>query len=221
MRENVEFITPLHRKTGRDYLARVNEHDKAECAAVARQFGKDYWDGDRRYGYGGYRYDGRWASVARSLVEHYGLSDRSSVLDVGCGKGFLLYEIHRLIPGAALQGVDISEHALAHSKEEVRDRLSISHARKLPFPDRSFDLVISITTLHNLEVHDLFSAVREIARVSRKDGYIAVESYRDEKEKANLLYWQLTCESFHRPDGWRWIYEQCGYRGDHEFIYFE
>ncbi len=221
MRQGVEFITHLHKKTGRDYLARVTEHDKAASAEIARQFGKDYWDGDRRFGYGGYHYDGRWASAAQKIVDHYGLKSGSRVLDVGCGKGFLLFELQKLVPGLDVRGIDLSEYAILHSKEEIRNKLSVGHARKLEFKDNEFDLVISITTLHNLEIAELFQALKEIARVSRKDGYICVESYRTEAEKANLLYWQLTCESFFRPSGWEWIFNQCGYSGDYEYIYFE
>ena len=139
----------------------------------------------------------------------------------GGGKAYLLYEFTRAVPGIEVVGLDISTYGLAHAKEEVRPFLREGHARELPFDDDSFDLVLSLATLHNLGIADLFAAVREIQRVGRAANYIMVESYRDEREKANLLYWQLTCESFFRPEGWHWIYDQCGYDGDSEFIYFE
>lgn len=217
----VDFVSAVHRRTKRDYLARVNEFPKAEAAKLARQFGRDYWDGDRRVGYGGMRYDGRWRAVADAMVRHYGLETGARILDVGCGKGFLLYDFTQALPGVAVAGLDISDYAIAEAKEEVRPFLQVGHANSLPFPDRSFDLVISITTLHNLQCFDLDRALREIERVSRKHKYIVVESYRNEEEKANLLYWQLTCESFHRPEGWEWWFQQTGYTGDWSFIYFE
>lgn len=217
----VEFVTPLHTRTARDYLGRVNEHDKAESARVAKQWGRDYWDGDRRYGYGGYRYDGRWLPVAQAMAAHYGLKPGDRVLDVGCGKAFLLYEFTRAVPGIEVVGLDISTYALENAKEEVRPMLQPGHARELPFEDDSFDLVISLATLHNLRLPDLVSAVREIQRVGRRDRYIMVESYRNEREKVNLLYWQLTCESFLAPEEWDWVYAQAGYQGDFEYIYFE
>ena len=218
---SVEFVTPLHTRTQRDYVGRVTAHDKAECAVVAKQWGADYWDGARQHGYGGYRYDGRWLPVAQAMATHYGLRAGDRILDVGCGKAYLLYEFTRAVPGIEVVGLDISAYGLAHANEEVRPFLREGHARDLPFDDDSFDLVLSLATLHNLGIADLFAAVREIQRVGRAAKYIMVESYRDEREKANLLYWQLTCESFFRPEGWHWIYDQCGYDGDSEFIYFE
>lgn len=217
----VDFISPLHRKTTRDYLARVNEFPKAEAAKLARQFGRDYWDGDRKVGYGGMRYDGRWRVVAENMVKHYGLKPGDRVLDVGCGKGFLLYEFTQACPGIEVAGLDISEYAIANAKEEVRPFLRVGHANHLPWPAQTFDLVVSITTLHNLQCFDLDQSLREIQRVSRRNKYVVVESYRNEEEKANLLYWQLTCESFYRPEAWEWWFQRTGYTGDWSYIYFE
>lgn len=217
----IDFISPLHKKTSRDYLARVNEFPKAEAAKLARQFGQDYWDGDRKVGYGGMRYDGRWRVVAENMVKHYGLKPGDRVLDVGCGKGFLLYEFTQACPGIEVAGLDISEYAIANAKEEVRPMLRVGHANHLPWPAETFDLVISITTLHNLQCFDLDQSLREIQRVSRRNKYVVVESYRNEEEKANLLYWQLTCESFYRPEAWEWWFQRTGYTGDWSFIYFE
>lgn len=217
----IDFISPLHKKTQRDYLARVNEFPKAEAAKLARQFGKDYWDGDRKVGYGGMRYDGRWRVVAENLVKHYGVQPGQRVLDVGCGKAFLLYEFTQVLPGLEVAGLDISGYAVENAKEEVRPFLHIGNAKALPYPDGHFDLVISLNTLHNLQCFDLDRALREMQRVSRAHKYLVVESYRNEEEKTNLLYWQLTCESFYRPEAWEWWFEKTGYTGDHSFIYFE
>jgi ubiquinone/menaquinone biosynthesis C-methylase UbiE len=216
-----EFVTPLHQKAKRDYVARVVEFDKGECATVAKKFDKDYWDGERQYGYGGYRYDGRWRAVAEAMITQYGLKADAKILDVGCGKGFLLHEFKTLLPNCTVVGVDVSRYAVENAKPEVKPYLKVGTAAKLDFSDREFDLVISNTTLHNLKIFDLYSAVSEIQRVSKGAAWICVESYRNEKEKANLLYWQLTCESFYSPEEWQWIYQKCGYTGDIEFIYFE
>ncbi len=219
--KELDFISTLHKKTTRDYLGRVNEYPKAKAAEVAKQFDKDYWDGDRKFGYGGYYYDGRWRVVAEKMVEHYGLTSESRVLDVGCGKAFLLYEFTQVVPGISVTGVDISQYGIKNAKEEIRSSLEIANATELPFENSSFDLVYSITTLHNLYCYELDAAIKEIQRVSKKDKYIMVESYRNEEEKANLLYWQLTCESFYTPEEWKWWYERCEYDGDYSFIYFE
>ena len=217
----IDFIQKLHSGTKRDYLARVNEADKAECMEIARKWGYDYWDGERKYGYGGYTYDGRWHSVADAMAEHYGLKAGDRILDVGCGKGFLLYEFTQAVPGVEVVGFDISDYAIEHAKGEVKPLLKQGHARKLPFEDASFDFVVSIATLHNLYLFDLMDALEEIERVGRGGKYVVVESYRNEREKMNLLYWQLTCECFFTPQEWQWVFTQAGYSGDHGFIYFE
>jgi ubiquinone/menaquinone biosynthesis C-methylase UbiE len=218
---HLDFISKLHQATKRNYLQRVVEADKAECAEVAIRFGKEYWDGDRKHGYGGFRYDGRWRTVAEDMVKHYNLRPDSSILDVGCGKGFLLYEFTQVLPGVRVSGIDISQYAVDNAKEEIKPFLRVGNANHLPFEDQSFDLVISITTLHNLYLQDLWQALQEIERVGKGGKYVVVEAYRNEREKVNLLYWQLTCRAFHTPEEWEWIYKQTGYTGDYSFIYFE
>ncbi|HTX02973.1 MAG TPA: class I SAM-dependent methyltransferase [Candidatus Acidoferrales bacterium] len=217
----IDLVQTLHASTKRNYVARVTEFDKAECAEVASQFGVEYWDGDRRYGYGGYRYDGRWRDVAEKLAELYGLRAGDRVLDVGCGKGYLLYELTQVVPGLIVRGLDISAYAIAESKPEVRSQLVVGDAASLPFDDGSFDVVVSLGTLHNLPVASLWAALREIARVGASErAYVMVESFRDQREKANLLYWQLTCRSFYSVEDWEFVFRETGYRGDYGFIFF-
>jgi ubiquinone/menaquinone biosynthesis C-methylase UbiE len=217
----VDFLTKVHTSTRRDYLQRVLEHDKAEVAEVATQFGRDYWDGARQYGYGGYRYDGRWRPVAEAMTAHYKLQPGASILDVGCGKAFLLYEFTQVLPGARVAGLDVSEYAIEHARPEVKPFLRVGTAASLPYADGEFDFVFSINTLHNLYLYDLWSALREIERVGRGAKHITIEAYRSEREKVNLLYWQLTCRAFHTPREWEWLFEKTGYSGDYGCIYFE
>lgn len=220
----IDLLSAIHKSTQRDYLARVNDPDfpKAKAAKLAKQWGHDYWDGDRRINYGGYRYmPGRWAPVGKAMIEHYGIKPGDKILDVGCGKGFQLYELTQLCPGVEVHGIDVSSYAIENSKEEVKDRLQVGSATSLPYKDGEFDFVFSINTLHNLHCYDLDKALREIERVGKKNKYICVESYRTEEEKANLLYWQVTCEAFNTPEEWAWWFRQTGYTGDHSFIYFE
>lgn len=217
----LDVISLVHKQTQRDYLGRVNEYPKAEAATLAKRFDFDYWDGDRKVGYGGMRYDGRWRKIADKLASHYGLKAGDRILDVGCGKAFLLYDFTQAVPGVEVAGLDISSYAIAHAKEEVKPFLTVGGAHELPYPDQSFDLVVSINTLHNLPCYELDQALREIERVGRKHKFICMESYRNEAEKANLLYWQLTCEAFNTPEEWAWWFKQTGYTGDHDFIYFE
>ena len=220
MERLLEIITPLHTSTKRDFLARMND-DKVACMVKAREFEFDYWDGDRRFGYGGYKYlPGRWTVMAETLARTYDLRAGSRVLDVGCGKAFLLYELTRVVPGLIVCGCDVSAHALATAKEEVRPFLRRHRAQDpLPFADQEFDLVISLNTLHNLRLPDLALALPELQRVGR-DGYLVVESHRNPQELFNLQCWALTAEAFFDPETWVWVFRHFGYRGDYEFIFF-
>ncbi|MDD5262509.1 MAG: class I SAM-dependent methyltransferase [Methylacidiphilales bacterium] len=217
----VDFVSIIHKSTKRDYLARVNEFPKAEAAKLAKQWAYDYWDGDRKTGYGGMKYDGRWSKVAQAMVNHYKLKPGDKILDIGCGKGFLLYDFTQVLPGLEVYGLEVSGYAIEHAKPEVKDRIRLGSADSLPFADHEFDLVISINTLHNLYCYQLHAALKEIERVGKKNKYICVESYRNEEEKVNLLYWQMTCEMFCTPEEWDWWFKLGGYTGDHSFIYFE
>lgn len=220
----VDFMSVLHKSTQRDYLARVNEPEfpKAKAAELAKKWAYDYWDGDRRINYGGYSYlPGRWEKVAKEFLNHYDLPENPKVLDVGCGKGFLLFDFLKIRPDAEIHGIDISEYAIANAKEEIKDRVQVGNATSLPWADDYFDLVISINTFHNLHNYELAQALKEFERVGKRNKYICVESYRNEVEKANLLYWQVTCEAFCNPKEWEWWFETSGYSGDHSFIYFE
>ena len=217
----MNFVTPLHKQTARDYLARMVD-DKVHCMRKAKEYEFDYWDGDRRFGYGGYKYlPGRWKPVAENLIASYGLKAGSRVLDVGCGKGFLLYEMQLLEPGLDLVGFDISEHGLKSALPDLKASLFRYRAQDpYPFGDDHFDLVISLGCLHNLRIFELETALAEIERVG-KQGYIMLESYRNEQEQFNLQCWALTCESFFDTAEWIWLYRHFGYTGDYEFIYFE
>ncbi|HLB41775.1 MAG TPA: methyltransferase domain-containing protein [Gammaproteobacteria bacterium] len=216
-----EFISLVHTQSKRDYLKRVNEFPKPEAAKIAKQFDFDYWDGDRKFGYGGHHYDGRWRIVAERMVSYYGLKSGDKILDIGCGKGFLLYEFTQVVPGINVVGIDISTYALANAKEEIKQSLKKGNAKKLDFMDKEFDLVMAINSLHNLYCYDLEIALQEIERVGKKYKFICMDSYRNEVEKTNLLYWQLTCECFFTPTEWEWWFKKTGYSGDYGFIYFE
>ncbi|MGA1870298.1 MAG: class I SAM-dependent methyltransferase [bacterium] len=214
------IVTKLHTRTRREYLPRMMD-EKIHCMKISKEYGRDYWDGDRRYGYGGFKYDGRWEVVARDLIDTYNLPKKARILDVGCGKGFLLYELSKLLPDATVTGFDISHYALEHAKEEIKENLFLYKAQDpYPFGDNEFDLVISLTTLHNLHIFELKASLQEIERVG-KDKFIVVEGYRNEEELFNLECWALTCESFFKPQEWIWLFNEFGYRGDYEFIYFE
>lgn len=215
------FFAAMHASTKRDYLARMID-DKVHCMEIARKYDKDFFDGERRYGFGGYKYDGRWLGMAKKMVKHYNLPSTANILEVGCGKGYLLYEFTQVLPQCTVVGFDISEYAIENGKEEIRHNMFVHNAKQTPYPfqDKAFDLVFSIATLHNLPVYDLANALPELSRIA-KQSYLCLESYRNAEEQFNVQCWALTCESFFNKDEWIWLYNHFGYTGDYEFMYFQ
>ncbi len=216
----MNIVTPLHKRTKRTYIDRMVD-DKVNCMLKAKEYEFDYWDGDRRYGYGGYKYDGRWKVVAENMIDIYGLDNSSKILDIGCGKAHVIHELKMLLPEAEVIGFDISRHGLGDAPEPIREHLFRYRAQdRYPWGDKYFDLVISMGCFHNLRIFELQTALSETQRIG-KQGYVMLESYRSELELFNLQCWALTCESFFDTAEWIWLYNHFGYTGDYEFIYFE
>ncbi|MCB1110502.1 MAG: class I SAM-dependent methyltransferase [Chlamydiia bacterium] len=187
-----------------------------EDRAIARQFGKDFFDGDRRHGYGGFKYMERfWTPVVPTFQNYYNLTASSSILDVGAAKGFMLYDFKRLIPNIQVAGCDVSDYAIQHAKEEVKPFLKVANATHLPYDDNSFDLVISINTVHNLEKEDLARALQEIERVSRGRSFITVDAYHNDKEKELMYHWNLTAKTIMHVNEWISFFKEVGYTGDY------
>ena len=216
----VNIISNYHNSSKRNYLKRMTKQ-KPKNIIIAKRYGKQFWDGKRNTGYGGYKYiPGKWKSIAKKLIKKYKLTNKSRILDVGCGKAFLLHEIKLILPDVKIVGLDISKYAIQNSTNLMKPFLKIGAAeKKFMYKNNYFDLVISISTLHNLEIFDLFKSLKEIQRVSKKS-YLVVESYRNVKELFNLQCWALTCESFFSKKEWKWIFKKINFKGDYEFIYF-
>lgn len=185
-----------------------------DIVEISKQFGEMYFDGPREYGYGGYFYDGRWLSVAQDIARHYKLAAGQRVLDVGCAKGFLVKDLMAICPGLEVFGMDISEYALKNCEKEAIGRLHLGSAVSLPFPSESFDLVLSINTLHNLDKNDLIRSLKEINRVSKGYAFIQVDAYHTEREKALFMDWVLTAKFHGFPIDWFQTFEESGYKGD-------
>ena len=183
---------------------------------IARQFGKEFFDGDRQYGYGGFKYFSRfWQPVIPTLQKHFGLTGRSSLLDVGCAKGFMLHDLVELIPDITVSGVDVSDYAIEHAMDDIKSKVQVADAKNLPFADNSFDVVIAINTIHNLERADCAKALCEIQRVSRKGSFITVDAYRNDDEKQRMFAWNLTAKTIMSVDEWVAFFEEVGYTGDY------
>lgn len=193
-----------------------------EQREISRQFGQQYFDGDRMYGYGGYSYHPRfWQGVVRRFRDYYNLADDASVLDVGCAKGFMLHDFKELMPNLTIAGIDISEYAIENSLETVKPFLRVGNAKELPYEDNSFDLVISINTVHNLPLDECIQALREIERVSRKHAFVQVDAYRSQEEKERLERWVLTCKTYMHVDEWKRLFAEIGYTGDYYWFITE
>jgi SAM-dependent methyltransferase len=187
-----------------------------EDRAIARGFGREFFDGDRRYGYGGFSYQARfWQPVIPTFQAHFGLTGESSVLDVGCAKGFMLHDMRELIPGITVSGIDISEYAIENAIGDTKPFVQVGDARQLPFEDNSFDAVISINTIHNLDRDDCAQALREIERVGRGGAFITVDAYRDEEERVRMAAWNLTAKTVMHVDEWKAFFDEVGYTGDY------
>jgi len=183
---------------------------------VAKQFGKDFFDGDRQYGYGGFKYFPRfWQPVIPTFQKHFGLTSRSSLLDIGCAKGFMLHDLLELIPDITVSGVDVSDYAIAHAMDDIKSKVQVANASDLPFADNSFDVVIAINTIHNLDRDDCAQALREIERVSRKGSFITVDAYRNDEEKERMFAWNLTAKTIMSVDEWVAFFKEVGYTGDY------
>ena len=199
---------------------RQRESGKSDdVIAVAKQFGKDYFDGPREYGYGGYRYDGRWIPVARDIVAHFDLKPGMRVVDIGCAKGFLVKDLMHVCPGLEAFGIDISDYALAHCEPEAAGRLQRASADALPFPDGSFDAVLSINTIHNLNRDGCRRALTEIMRVVRQPAkaFVQVDAFRTDAQKKLFESWCLTALTYLTPDEWVALFAEAGYRGDYNW----
>lgn len=203
-----------HPATIRDYDKRAAEKSP-EIIRIAKQFGKDFFDGDRKCGYGGYKYDGRWKAVVERMRDHYSLPDDALILDVGCGKGFMLHDFKELMPNATVKGTDVSEYAIENSMDSVKPFLDIGSAEKLDFPDNSFDLVVSVNSIHNLPLDKCKESLREIERVSRGNSYVTIDAWRNEEEHENLLKWILTAETYMHVDDWKKLFTEIGFTGDY------
>lgn len=201
-------------KTLRDYDKRSREKTQ-EVISIAKRFDKEFFDGDRKCGYGGYKYDGRWKTVVKRMKDYYNLPEDAAILDIGCAKGFMLHDFKEFMPNCTVAGIDVSTYAIENAMSFVKPFLRVASADSLPYPDNSFDLVISINSIHNLPLDRLKIALKEIQRVSRGNSYITIDAWHNEKERENLYKWVLTAETMMHVDDWKRLFNEVGYTGDY------
>lgn len=199
-------------KRNLDEREKKTENDRK----IAREFGKDFFDGDRRHGYGGFVYNPRfWSEVVKDFRNYWNLNEKNTVLDVGCGKGFMVYDFTKLIPNLMIEGIDVSEYAIKNSKSEISHLLKVANANSLPYEDNSFDYIISINTIHNLDLEECKKALKEITRVAKKSSFITVDAYNNEEEKKRMFAWNLTAKTIMSANDWKHLFAECGYNGDY------
>ena len=215
----INLITSNHKRTKRNYLQRMT-NSKVKSMKISKKYSFDYWDGKRSYGYGGYKYDGRWQAIAKKIIKKYKLTKNSRVLDIGCGKGHLVYELSKILNSKKIIGLDISKYGIKNSPRRIRNQLKVFDARKkINFKKNYFDLVVSINLIHNFSLSEIFQLLKNIVHISKKS-FISTESYRNNQELFNLQCWALTADSFFSEYEWRWILKQNKYFRDYELIYF-
>lgn len=202
-------------KAKRDITGRGQEKTESD-RFIARKFGKEFFDGERSTGYGGFSYSPRfWQPVIPTFQKHWNLNSKSSLLDVGCAKGFMMHDFAELIPGISVRGVDISSYAIENAMVDMRPFVNVANAASLPFDDNSFDVVISINTVHNLDRDDCFKALQEIERVSRLGSFITVDAYNNDEEKERMYAWNLTAKTIMSVEEWIKFFKEAGYSGDY------
>ncbi len=202
-------------KPNRDVTGRAQSKSEDD-RILARKFGKEFFDGDRSHGYGGFTYNPRfWEPVVPTFQSHWDVVPGNSLLDIGCAKGFMMYDFHRLIPGIKVEGIDISEYAIENGMEDMKPFMKVASADDLPYEDNSFDYAISITTLHNFDDDNLIKALKEIERVSKKGSFITVDAYKNDEEKERMYAWNLTAKTILHVDEWKLLFEEAGYTGDY------
>ena len=201
-------------KSKRNLDKRLSEKSP-EIVKIAREFGKEFFDGDRKFGYGGLTYHPKyWVNVVKDFVEYYKIKPDAKILDVGCAKGYMVYDFKRQYPGLEMHGVDISEDAIKNCHPEVKDNLQVGKAESLKFEDNYFDLVISINTVHNLELKDCVDSIKEISRVSKGNSFITVDAYNSDEEKERMFKWNLTAKTIMSTNDWKDKFKKIGYNGN-------
>jgi ubiquinone/menaquinone biosynthesis C-methylase UbiE len=214
MELDLMYMYPKTIRTSSDRV--VDPIEQEVNRSIARKFGREFFDGDRKTGYGGYNYNPKyWRDTTKVFVEHYQLDMCSRVLDIGCGKGYMIYDLVSQYPDIECVGIDISEYAIENGKPEVKDLLEVGTADNIHYPDNYFDLVISINTIHNLPIDRCAIAIQEIERVSKGGSFITVDAWTNEEEEARMRAWNLTALTMMSTKEWAQFFSDNGYTGDY------
>lgn len=184
---------------------------------AAWRLDKEYYDGARENGYGGFRYDGRWLKIMPNIIRRYGLTPSSSVLDIGCKKGFLMHDLKMALPGIMVKGIENHPYPIEQAMAPIRDDIILSDYERLPFADHAFDFVMAYASIYMLTLRGVRDALSEIERVGKGKSYVTVGAYHDKEERDLLLQWTLIGTTILHVDEWLEVFKEAGYTGDYYF----
>ena len=211
------FKINYYKSSKKDNRASITKRRTIINKIIAWERGKEYYDGNRLNGYGGFRYDGRWKNILPKFIKRYKLKSGSKVLDVGCKKGFLLKDLKELVPGIKICGIEDHVYPLKQSMKEVKKNLKFSSYCSLPFKNKSFDAVFAFHCIYRLNFGDTIQAIKEIQRVAKKYSYITLGAYSDQKGKELYDKWGIISTCHLHVDDWKKIFKHIKYKGDYSF----
>jgi SAM-dependent methyltransferase len=186
-----------------------------------QKFPKEYFDGKRAHGYGGYYYNPKFfKKIVKAMIKFYKLDNTSKILDIGCAKGFMMYEFKKYLPNCEIKGIDVSRYCKIHAVKKIKKYIKTGTCEKLPYPDKYFDFVVSISTIHNLPKNRIEKSLKEIVRVAKKNSFIRVKAYKNLKEKKRIDSWNIVAKSNLSEKTWFSLFKKTNYKGDFQFSKF-
>ena len=212
-------LYPKTKNRNKVALARVKINKRKRTRI--KKFGKEYFDSKREYGYGGYYYNKKFfRRIAKAFISHYKLNNNSKILDVGCAKGFLMYDIKYFLPKAEVRGIDISKYCKQKSIKSVKKYIKVASCDKIPFKENYFDFVVSISTIHNLAEKKIPKAFKELLRVGKKKFFVRLKAHENFKEKKFIDDWNIVAKSNLSKKQWLKLFKRVKYKGDYDFSKF-
>ena len=187
---------------------------------IASLKGKDFYDGHRDQGMGGYKYDKRWSNVAFKLVEFFKLDNNSKILLVNAAKGYLLYELKKILPKAEIYGLEESKYAISKSKKEIKKYMMFHEGYKISFKNNYFDFIFAPGYIYEFSLKDIIKSLQELKRVSlnKKNIYITLGSYFNMSSFNKMKHWSLLGTTILKENEWEYILKKLNYKGYYEFV---
>ena len=181
----------------------------------AWELSKEYYDGKRINGYGGFKYDGRWQKLLPKIIRKYKIKKESKFLDLGSKKGFLLKDLNILIPGIKSYGIENHKYPLKN-KINCKSKLILSEYYNIPFRDKYFDFLIAFNSVYMQNLGDVIKTLKEIERVSKKS-FVVLASGETDKERIKFYKWTLIGTTILLKKEWKILFKKIKFNGDYFF----